>query len=259
MTHDSVRAFDPTCGGAKIPVSIRVYDHNRRFVHAVARFFPKDASPGDIQKGLDEAIGEDWSVYVNWNSSSLGVHLVLDVRPAPSLSNTLGAAVSLGAEDTASWPLFGMLGIGTGVMIGAPLAVATPLGAAVAGSAAKLVGSGGLGLSTFSVAGQYGVQAYSSLLKLVGGKGLHCHHIIEQRFFRFFTESPRNWPAIVLTRAEHKVFTDAWRTLIGYNNYNTALRTSNVTVEQVLATARKIYKDYPDLLKAVDEMAKMVR
>lgn len=49
--------------------------------------------------------------------------------------------------------------------------------------------------------------------------------------------------AIVVTRAEHQVFTNAWKQAIPYGS-------RNVTPNMVNNAARDIYSDYPEILKA---------
>jgi len=63
-------------------------------------------------------------------------------------------------------------------------------------------------------------------------------------------------PSIVLTKDEHKQFTAAWREAIGYNNMHSDNVTSSVTRDYILEAARTIYKDYPELLKVVEEAFK---
>lgn len=63
-------------------------------------------------------------------------------------------------------------------------------------------------------------------------------------------------PSIVLTKDEHEQFTAAWREAIGYNNMHSDNVTSSVTRDHILEAARTIYKDYPELLKVVEEAFK---
>jgi hypothetical protein len=110
--------------------------------------------------------------------------------------------------------------------------------------------------------------------------GLEVHHLIEQRFAEKLGLDPANIPSVVLTREEHRVFTNMWRSKIGYINdnaplipnrssktmfdtpiyicvQNTAFRivigitTANATREQIWKAAQDIYAQYPDLLEAI--------
>ncbi len=107
---------------------------------------------------------------------------------------------------------------------------------------------------------KFGIDTYSGLnatlraLKINKNEaGIHVHHLIEQRFKEIMKNilgsDPNKWKSVVLTKAEHQVFTNAWRQRIGYANDNVLLTTSNATKEQVLAAARDIYKNYPEILK----------
>ena len=94
-----------------------------------------------------------------------------------------------------------------------------------------------------------GVRAYSALKGMIAGA--QAHHLIEQRFAKLFPElgSVSGWPAIVLTKTEHFKFTVKWRLEIGLKNWNSTITTANATREEVLQAARRIYKDYPEILK----------
>ena len=54
-------------------------------------------------------------------------------------------------------------------------------------------------------------------------------------------------PSVVVTRAEHQVFTNAWREAIPYGPTGTG----RATPAQVEAAARQIYRDYPEILDAL--------
>lgn len=58
--------------------------------------------------------------------------------------------------------------------------------------------------------------------------------------------------SIILTKEEHQAFTKSWRNAIDYyKNTKARLRTDNATTEQILDIAKEIYKDYPEILKAL--------
>lgn len=66
----------------------------------------------------------------------------------------------------------------------------------------------------------------------------------------------RDMPSIVLTKDEHRAFTEAWRDLISYDNYNVKLKTSTASKEDILNAAAEVYQDYPELLKTIKEIFK---
>jgi len=114
----------------------------------------------------------------------------------------------------------------------------------------RLFSSSKTGLSTFESASKYGIKSYKELTKLIKGKGLQAHHLIEQRFANILGVSPSSMKAIALTKAEHQVFTNAWRNSIGYST-SQGVNTINATKSQVFDAAREIYKDYPQIIKAL--------
>lgn len=94
-------------------------------------------------------------------------------------------------------------------------------------------------------ASKYGIKPYSELRKLVKGKGLEVLHLIEKRFANVF-EPPFNKKkmlSIVLTKDEHRFFTNLWRSKIPYG--------TRASERQVKEAAKEIYKDYPEILKAL--------
>ena len=52
--------------------------------------------------------------------------------------------------------------------------------------------------------------------------------------------------SVVLTKEEHQVFTNAWQAAIPRG-----AGTANATREQVMASARRIYANYPAILKSL--------
>jgi len=103
----------------------------------------------------------------------------------------------------------------------------------------------------FKVASKFGFGTYNELRKLTAGKGYEVQHLFEQRFAGLFNQKVGDMTSVVLTREEHRKFTNEWRGLIGYINDNKKVITNNATREQVENAARKIYKDYPEILKAL--------
>jgi len=116
------------------------------------------------------------------------------------------------------------------------------------------------GISGFKYAGRFGVDTYSNLSKVFtdlgikkpdfGPYGVHVHHLIEKRFAETLGVSHGSMKSIVLTPAEHQLFTNAWRTEISTST-SAILNTDNATKVHIEAAARKIYKDYPIILEAL--------
>jgi RHS repeat-associated protein len=93
-------------------------------------------------------------------------------------------------------------------------------------------------------AAKYGIDAYDALRKQTVGKGLNVHHIIQKRFAHILGKTQRKMLGVVVTRAEHAVFDQAWLDVIK--------RGTTPSVSEIRRAAREIYKDYPELLKAAE-------
>ena len=104
----------------------------------------------------------------------------------------------------------------------------------------------GTGLNALSRAAEFGIQPYRDLRKLTQGTGLQAHHLIEKRFANTLGVNRNSMQSIALTRAEHQVFTNAWRQAIPYGQ-----GTVNATRQQILNAARQIYRAYPEILRAL--------
>ncbi|WP_299244094.1 DUF6443 domain-containing protein [uncultured Aquimarina sp.] len=115
----------------------------------------------------------------------------------------------------------------------------------------KVVKTVEISLSSFSYASKYGIQAYGKLRKAITGTGLQAHHLIEQRFANLLGVKVSQMASIALTKAEHQIFTNAWRSEIGYEGSKAAITTLGATADDVYKAARKIYKNYPEILKAL--------
>lgn len=91
----------------------------------------------------------------------------------------------------------------------------------------------------------HGIAPCSTQRTITAGQGSSTqdHHLIEKRFVDVMGGNTDTWPTIVVTRAEHQVFTNAWREAIPYG---TGTRTA--TRAQVEDAARVIYQDYPEIL-----------
>ena len=93
-----------------------------------------------------------------------------------------------------------------------------------------------------------GIEAYSTLKKEIKGTGLQAHHLIEKRFANQLNLDYKKMNAIALTKEEHQKFTNAWRKLIPYGT-----GTKSADIEKILKSAEMIYKDYPELLQAIQK------
>lgn len=88
------------------------------------------------------------------------------------------------------------------------------------------------------------IDTYSNLKKQAKGTGNGVHHIIEKRFAKSLKLGDTNqMGSVILTKSQHRVYTNAWRKALPYGKtYN---------AEQVLNAAKSVYKSAPDLLKYV--------
>ena len=102
------------------------------------------------------------------------------------------------------------------------------------------------GFGRLSVAGRYGVKPYSEMSRDLKGTGLRAHHLIEKRFTDLFGGKAREGLSIAVTPAEHQMFTNAWRSEIGYG-----AGTRAATARQVMDAARRIYSSHPAILRAL--------
>ena len=107
------------------------------------------------------------------------------------------------------------------------------------------------GLGGFQRASEFGIKSYKELRKLIKGTDLEAHHLIEKRFAQTLGVNPSSMEAIALTKAEHQLFTQAWRAEIGYNGSNALINTANATKQQVLDAASRVYANHPEILKAI--------
>lgn len=96
------------------------------------------------------------------------------------------------------------------------------------------------------------IDTYNNLKKTIKGlSDLEVHHLIEKRFKNLFGEKSGEMISKVLNKVEHRKFTNAWRKAIEYG-----VGTNNATKEVVQKMAKEIYKDYPDILKALEPYLK---
>lgn len=108
-----------------------------------------------------------------------------------------------------------------------------------------------LGIAKLLHASKFGIGSYKSLKAINSIAGTQVHHLIEKRFASLLGQNADDMLSIVVTQSEHQVFTNAWRAEIGYNGSKSVLTTGAATLNDVENAARKIYKDYPDILKAL--------
>ena len=104
-----------------------------------------------------------------------------------------------------------------------------------------------------SKAGEYLIKPYNQLRNTLSNTGLQAHHIIEQRLAPALNQTvnqARSWSSVAVTPEEYQIFTNAWRSAIGYSNQTMELTTTNVTPQQIWAQAQIIYANYPALLDA---------
>lgn len=83
--------------------------------------------------------------------------------------------------------------------------------------------------------------------------GLEAHHIIEQRFATVLgIEDSNLMRSIAVTPEQHQLFTNAWRTAIGYVNSKGEWITTNVSKMRVYNNALEIYKDFPEIIEIIE-------
>jgi hypothetical protein len=127
--------------------------------------------------------------------------------------------------------------------------------------------------SNLKHAKKYGIQSYKKLgetFKELGISakqlGVEKHHLFEKRFVNNpnirnkIGSNTDDWLSIVvektnkLTQSEHYKFTQAWKKAIGYEKQaagTTGFNTNNVPYNTFIKTAQDIYKNYPEILKAL--------
>ena len=86
-------------------------------------------------------------------------------------------------------------------------------------------------------------DAYNSLVRANKGSGNEVHHIIEKRFVKVTNSaSTGQMPSVVLTKAQHRAYTNLWRQSIPYGS-------KSVSAARVMEAAKKIYANSPKLLE----------
>lgn len=89
------------------------------------------------------------------------------------------------------------------------------------------------------------IMSYNELGKITKGTGLQRHHLLEQRF-KDVMDTDLAKKAIALTKEEHQYFTNKWREAFSYGN-----GTKSASYDSVMNEAKTIYKNYPNILKAL--------
>lgn len=114
-------------------------------------------------------------------------------------------------------------------------------------------GKGGSLIKTVK-GGEFAIGTYKSLKAGSKIPGNQIHHLFEKRFreqiFNTTGIKPSEYLSISIDQVTHANFTKAWRTAIGYKN-SKGLNTANATFDDIQNAARKIYNDYPEILKAL--------
>ena len=111
------------------------------------------------------------------------------------------------------------------------------------------------GYGSLTHAAENGINPYRELHKVTAGTGLQVHHLVETRFanvLKLTNEQLRNIPSVILTPAEHQIFTNQWRYLIAYNNSTVLPNTATATLGEIRQAAMAIYQQYPTLLKVTN-------
>jgi RHS repeat-associated protein len=99
----------------------------------------------------------------------------------------------------------------------------------------------------------YWVKPYSTLQEELTGIGLQAHHLIEKRLapvLGYSKADTANWPSVAVTPEEHQVFTNLWRSTIGYSNAHMERTTNTTGYSDIIYAAKRIYSNYPALLNA---------
>nr|WP_251006411.1 RHS repeat-associated core domain-containing protein [Stenotrophomonas sp. ISL-67] len=103
----------------------------------------------------------------------------------------------------------------------------------------------GRGFANLSRAGAFGLGSYTALRRAVGkGSSLQVHHLIEKRFADVLGVKKGEMLSVVVTKAEHQVFTNQWRAAFPYGR-------EAPTQQQILQTAKKIYQNHTAILDAL--------
>ena len=89
------------------------------------------------------------------------------------------------------------------------------------------------------------IDTYRNLRKVTKGTGSEVHHILEKRFvsqLNLDIDNTGDMLSTVLSKNEHRGYTNAWRKLMPYGNV--------YDMQIVLKTGARIYSDNPKLMAA---------
>lgn len=133
----------------------------------------------------------------------------------------------------------------------------------------RLTASSSQAFSKLKHAKKYGISSYKGLKGIftelgitAKAEGVEFHHLFEQRFVTQLEgklgRNTDDWLSIVVDKgkvgSEHYNFTQAWKNAIGYEGQAagwTKKTTNTATIDDIYRAARDIYKDYPEILKAL--------
>ena len=157
-----------------------------------------------------------------------------------AMASTIGYLtenIVAGKEATAEGIVVSAVGGAAGTMAGATLEKG------ISTTVSKVLPRG---FGNLQKAADYGIKPYSQLRKDISGTDLQAHHIIEQRFAKELGLDKRAMLSVAVTKEEHQVFTNMWRKSFPYGE-----KLEKLSKERIASEAQKIYKNYPEILKAV--------
>ena len=192
--------------------------------------------PIDTYNGLVGSCNAGFAKYGGNGPSFEGfLQCVDNLNPIAEIGRQFSASVSAtNVQDSGQAFGQGLLGIGL---------TAAPFAKGILPPSARCGTSSRFGNLTHSSSG---IAPYSTQRMLTAGSGgmIRAQHLIEKRFSDVMGQAVGDMPSIVVTQAEHQVFTNAWRAEIPYGS-------RKVTQTQVNGAARRIYADYPGILLAL--------
>jgi hypothetical protein len=98
------------------------------------------------------------------------------------------------------------------------------------------------------------ITSLLAILDLLAQKGLLSILVGSQAIGFLSCFPPFQWPfSGCLAQEEHQMFTNAWRSAIGYINSTNRVNTKTANTENIWKAAQYVYKDYPALLNATKQ------
>jgi RHS repeat-associated protein len=204
-----------------------------------------------------------WDVFnIGLGVVSLGANLYVLNLPGAAL-DTAGLIFDVGATIIPGVPG----GAGTGLRayrignIGADVARLASNAAPLADEAVDCarLAANGADVAHFAHASQFGFGSYNDLRRAVRAYqaerralglpriALEVHHLVEKRFSVALGRQAGEMISMVLTRAEHRVFTNAWRGEIGYGRGTALARQDPALID---AAFRRVYQNFPSILSS---------